>query len=216
MKRLAVVALLGLAACAHAPRTVVIETSDPADYPCVLHDPTELGADFSVHQHITVHARRKGTGEPVDGDFDAVLQKQADTLLVVGLGPMSVKAFTLRQQHGRIEFSQSFGPELPFSPRNIVVDVHRIFFKRLPLPTDPAYTGVVRGELDDEHVEETWQAGSLRARVFTRPGTNLHGAVRIELGTGCTEARCEPVSATLRNEWFAYSLAITNDDFEAL
>ena len=215
MKR-ALVAVLAVLGCAHDARTVVIPTDAPADYPCVLRDPTALGADFSVHQHLTVHARRADTGEPVDGDFDAVLQKQGDTLLVVGLGPMSVKAFTLRQHQGRIEFSQAYGPALPFSPRNIVVDVHRIFFKRLPPPTDAAYTGVIRGELDGEHVEETWQGGELRARVFTRPGSALVGAVRVALGAGCTAARCTPVSASLRNEWFAYSIEIANDDFEAL
>jgi hypothetical protein len=215
MKCLALAALIATG-CAHDARTVVISTAAPADYPCVLRDPTTLGADFSVHQHLTVHARRADTGAPVDGDLDAVLQKQGDSLLVVGLGPMAVKAFTLTQRQGQITFTQSFGPPLPFSPRNIIVDVHRIFFKRLPPPADAGYAGVIRGELDGEQVEETWQAGELRARVFTRPGSGLAGAVRVELGAGCTAARCEPVSATLRNEWFAYTLAITNDDFEAL
>jgi hypothetical protein len=204
------------AGCAHDAHTVVIATADAAAYPCVLRDPTTLGADFAVHQHLTIHARRADTGAPVDGELDAVLQKQGDTLLVVGLGPLSVKAFTLTHRRGQIVFTQSFGPPLPFSPRNIIVDVHRIFFKRLPAPADLAYSGVIRGELDGEQVEETWQAGELRARVFTRPGTGLAGAVRIELGAGCTAARCQPVSATLRNEWFAYTLAITNDEFESL
>jgi hypothetical protein len=207
--------IFALSACAHDAHTTVIATAAPAEYPFVLHEPETLGADFSVHQHLTVHAH-KPDGSPVDGELDAVLQKQGDSLLVVGLGPMSVKAFTLTQRHGQIEFQQFYGPALPFSPRNIVVDVHRIFFRRLPVPDDAKYTGTTQGELDGEHVEETWQAGELRARVFTRPGSRLTGAVRVELGAGCTIARCEPASATLHNEWFDYTLALANDSFEAL
>ncbi|HEV7556832.1 MAG TPA: DUF3261 domain-containing protein, partial [Kofleriaceae bacterium] len=139
-----------------------------------------------------------------------------DTLLVLGLGPMNVKAFTLTEKADKITFDQFAGPPLPFSPRNIIVDVHRVFFMRLPAPTDPQHTGVDSGELDGEHVEETWQAGQLRAIVFTRPDSPFHGAVRIQLGDGCTTRRCEPVSATLRNEWFGYTLIITNDTFEPL
>ena len=166
-----------------------------------------------IYQHLSVHARRDG--KPVDGEFDAILQKQGDTLLIVGLGPMNVKAFTLEQRGDRIEFTQLFGPELPFSPRNVVVDVHRVFFQRLPAPA-PGYSGTKRGELDGETVEETWQAGELRRAVFTRPGSALRGAVSVELGPGCTPAACEPASAKLRNEWFDYALEIANDGYERL
>jgi hypothetical protein len=211
--RWAIAALASLVGCRPPARTTVVAANDPDD-PGVLHDPRTLPHDFLVRQHLAIHAEHDG--KPIDGELDAVLQKQGDTLLLVGFGPMNVKAFTLTQRADRIELVQFYGPDLPFSPRNVVVDVHRVFFKRLPPPADAAYSGVIRGELDGEQVEETWQAGELRARVFTRPGSGLAGAVRVELGAGCTAARCEPVSATLRNEWFAYTLAITNDDFEAL
>jgi hypothetical protein len=205
---------LAAAGCGATARHIVFSTSDPADYPCVLHDPAALPHDFLVRQSLTVHARRNG--EPVDGQFDAILQKQGDTLLIVGFGPMNVKAFTLAQRGDRIEFTQFFGPELPFSPRNVVVDVHRVFFHHLPPPAQPGFSGAVRGELDGETVEETWQGGELRQAVFTRPGSALRGAVSVELGPGCTPAACEPASATLRNEWFGYTLAIVNEGYERL
>jgi hypothetical protein len=189
-------------------------TTDPADYPCVLHDPHTLPHDFMVRQSLTIHAQHEG--KTVDGELDAVLQKQGDTLLVIGFGPMNVKAFTIKQQGNRIDFVQFVGPQLPFSPRNIVVDVHRVYFKRLPAPADARFSGVLHGDLDDEVVEETWRDGNLRASVFTRPGSNLHGAIRIELGAGCTAARCEPETATLHNEWFGYTLAIANESYESL
>lgn len=214
--RIAVVALgaAALAGCGGATRHVVLSASAPSDYPFVLHDPATLPHDFVVRQSLTVHARRDG--QPVDGQFDAILQKQGDTLLIVGFGPMNVKAFTLEQRGDRIEFTQFFGPELPFSPRNVVVDVHRVYFHRLPPPAEPGYSGVARGELDGETVEETWQGGELRRAVFTRPGSALRGAVSVELGPGCTPAACEPASATLRNEWFGYTLEIANEGYERL
>ncbi|HEX3763368.1 MAG TPA: DUF3261 domain-containing protein [Kofleriaceae bacterium] len=202
-----------VAGCGAPSRHVVLPASSAADYPCVLHDPATLPHDFLVRQSLRVHARRDG--QPVDGQFDAILQKQGDTLLIVGFGPMNVKAFTLEQRGDRIEFTQFYGPALPFSPRNVVVDVHRVFFKRLPPPA-PGFAGAVRGELDGETVEETWQAGELRRAVFTRPGSALRGAVTVELGPGCTPAACEPASATLRNDWFDYTLEITNEGYERL
>jgi hypothetical protein len=210
----AVVALVAVVACAHNERHATILTGDPAEYPGVLHDPKTLAPDFMVRQTITIHAQHDG--KPVDGEFDAVLQKHGDRLLILGFGPMNVKAFTITQRGDRIELVQFMGPELPFSPRNIVLDVHRVFFKRLPAPTDPNYSGALRGELDGEHVEETWQGGELRKTEFTRPAGTLHGAVRIELAPGCRASSCEPASATLRNEWFGYTLEIANTDFESL
>ena len=210
----ALAALAGLAGCGAPVRRSVISTSAPSEYPGVLHDPRTLPRDFMVRQSLTIRARRDG--KPVEAELDAVVQKQGDTLLIVGFGPMNVKAFTLTQRDDRLEFVQLMGPGLPFSPRNVVLDVHRVFFKRLPAPAEPGYSGVARGELDGEHVEETWRDGQLRALVFTRPGSTLRGAIRVELGAGCDPSHCEPESATLINEWFDYTLAIVNQDYERL
>ncbi len=215
MKPIVVLACLLLAACSGPPkRTAVILTSAPSEYPGVLPDPRTLPQDFMVRQTLTIKTQRDG--KPVEAELDAVLQKQGDTLLIVGFGPMNAKAFTLTQRGDRIEFAQFMGPELPFSPRNIVVDVHRVYFKRLPAPTEASYSGVLRGELDGESVEETWKDGQLRGSVFTRPGSKLKGAVRVERGPGCDPVRCEPEAATLSNEWFGYTLAIANEDYERL
>ena len=205
---------LGLAGCTHPDRRSVIRTSAPSEYPGVLHDPRTLLQDFMVRQSLTIRTQRDG--KPIEAELDAVLQKQGDTLAIVGLGPMNAKAFTLTQRGDRIEFVQFMGPELPFSPRNIVVDVHRVYFKRLPAPREDSYSGVLRGELDGESVEETWRDGQLRASIFTRPGSRLKGAIRVERGPGCDRSRCEPESATLRNEWFGYTLTIVNEGYERL
>jgi hypothetical protein len=214
MRALVLAALL--AACGGTPkRHFEIPTSAPAEYPGVLRDPKTIAANFFVRQTLTVHTKKDG--KPVEAELEAVLQKQGDTLQVVGFGPMDVKAFTLVHKGDRIVFDQFVGPELPFSPRNIVVDIHRVFFMRLPAPTDPKFTGVTKGELDGEHVEETWKDGHLRASVFTRPGDpKLVGAIRVQMSDGCDPQHCEPETAMLRNEWFGYTLSIANQAFERL
>ncbi|MEZ4359280.1 MAG: DUF3261 domain-containing protein [Kofleriaceae bacterium] len=211
---LALVFAIALPACGAAgPRRATVRTTDPSSYPCVLHAPGTLSPDFSVHQSLILRARRDG--RPVEGELDAVVQKQGDTLLIVGLGPMNVRYFTLRHQGELIEFAQDAGPSLPVSPRDIVADVHRVFFKRLPAPA-PDYTGVLEGVLDDEAVSETWQGGALRVREFTRPGSAFRGAVRVEFGAGCTAAACQPETVHLRNDWFDYTLELSNDSYEVL
>ncbi|MBA3455359.1 MAG: DUF3261 domain-containing protein [Deltaproteobacteria bacterium] len=215
MKALALFAWVTVAACGGPPkRQSVILTGAPSEYPGVLPDPRTLPQDFMVRQTLTI--RTKSDGKPVEAELDAVLQKQGDTLLIVGFGPMNAKAFTLTHRGDRVEFAQFMGRELPFSPRNVVLDVHRVYFKRLPTPSEPRYTGVRRGELDGESLEETWQDGQLRGTVFTRPGSKLVGAIRVERGPGCDPTHCEPESATLINEWFGYTLSIVSEDYERL
>lgn len=217
MIRAFVVAILVLAACGGGtPRKIVIPTDAPAEYPGVLHDPATLKPNFMVRQTLTLRSKSKYEGKPVEGEIDAVLQKDGDSILIIGFGPMNIKAFTLLHKGGTITFENFVGRELPFSPRNILVDVHRVFFKRLPAPVGPNYSGVQRGQLDGETLEETWQDGELRASTFTRPGDTLKGAVRIQFGTGCAPDYCEPETAMLRNEWFGYTLTIANESFERL
>jgi hypothetical protein len=210
----AAVAVVAVAACGQPVRKSVIATGAPSEYPGVLADPVTLPHDFMVRQHLEIRTERDG--KPVEAELDAVVQKQGDTLLVLGFGPMDVKAFTLTHKGDQIEFAQFVGPALPFSPRYIVVDIHRVFFKRLPAPAEANHSGVITGELDGEHVEETWRDGEVRERVFTRPGSELRGAVRVELGAGCGPDRCEPASVALHNEWFGYTLAIVNEAYERL
>ncbi len=195
-KLLAFCSLLLLACGPSAPPP---QTAAQAEYPGILHPPAELKPDFSVRQHIEAKAQGHS------GAFDAVVQKQGDKLVVVGLGPASVRMFVLEQTQAGVGFQQSFGPKLPFPPRNIVVDVHRAYFKKLP-------EGQTSGTLDDEQVEEVWRGDELAERRFTRGGQQ--GAVVVSYGPGCTRARCAPKTIDLKNPWFSYDLHIENDDYE--
>jgi hypothetical protein len=186
------------------------EPTHPAntEYPCILHAPDTAGPDFSVNQRV------EATKDGHSGAFDGVLQKVGNELVVVGLGPAGVRAFVLKQSGDRISFEKSFGPDLPFPPRNVLVDIHRAFFKRLPPP--PSGAGTVKGPIDDEEVEEDWAGGNLVERRFARPGSAFKGVVRITYAPGCTLARCAPASFRLVNEWFGYRLNVTSTDYNWL
>lgn len=219
MNRAAWVAVSAMVvACGAKAHMLVTSANDQTEYPCVLRDPSTLHPDFLVRQTLEFKAVRNGT--PVHRELDVVLQKQGDTLLIVGLGPLNAKAFTLQHRRDQIEFKQFMGPHVALSPRNVVVDVHRVYFKRLEAPPPggwETYTGTRQGELDGEHVEEVWQNGQLRSIAFTRPAQPaLRGAVRIQLGPGCRHLACEPNSVSLDNQWFGYRLTITNQGYEPL
>jgi Protein of unknown function (DUF3261) len=184
-----------------------------ADYPGVLMPPSALSPNFSVRQKVAI------TYKDRSGGFEAVLQKQGDQLLVVGLGPLGVRTFVLEQRGSEISFKQNFGPPLPFPPRNIVLDVQRAWFQhRTPLPADaevqPDADGIVRlsAVQDGERIDEAWKAGNLIERSFWRPATH-QGAVRVRYQGACSRQKCQPERLVLTNEWYGYKLNIENQDY---
>ena len=108
------------------------------------------------------------------------------------------------------------GPSLPFSARNVLVDIHRVFFKRLPIVKEEGpLEGWRRGTLDGEEVSELWRGGMLLERRYLRPEFAKR-AVRVLYGPGCRSDRCEPENVHVVNEWFGYSITIENRRYQAL
>jgi hypothetical protein len=205
----AALSLLLVAACSPAVRSPA--PGAEREYPCILHSPDQFSPDFSVSQHVEAAAQGR------TGGFDSVLQKHGNELVIVGLGPAGIRAFVLKQSGDAITFERMIaGPELPFSPRNVLVDVHRAFFKRLPQPPGSPGAGTFKGVIDGEEVEEDWRDDNLLERRFRRPGTSYQGAVRVTYAPGCTRQRCAPSKFRLVNEWFGYALEIDCTDYNWL
>jgi hypothetical protein len=164
-----------------------------------LRSPSALGEAFAFEHRVRSESP-EGTHE-----FRAVLQKQGDTLVIVGLGPHGGRGFSLTQRGEEIEFESQLPRELPFPPRFMLLDVHRVWFRGLdgPLPD-----GEHRGELDGEEIVERWENSRLMERNFRRIDGEPPGLIRViyEGGLGGDEP---PPVVRYDNGWFGYRLTIT-------
>lgn len=180
-----------LVACASAP-------AGPRPYPGQLVPPGELPGAVLYRQRVEVRFPGR---EPAR--FEAVVQKKGDALLVVGLGPMATRAFTieLRGAHLQVEYKAPEARAVP--PQHLLHDVERAFFRGLP--GAPLGDGTHQGTDRGEQVSEAWQDGRLQARTFRREDTP--GALRIAY-TGGWEPGSGPPPLELENGWLGYALSI--------
>ncbi len=134
------------------------------------------------------------------------MQKQGDTLTIVGLSPVSGPGFVLVLHDGRVTLTNHAGMEVPFPPRFVVLDVQRVFF---PWLGGGALDGETTGEAHGERIVDVRAGGRLVERRFARLDGQPAGeiTVRYEWGDAGTERRT-PKQATLHNPWFGYRLVI--------
>jgi len=120
----------------------------------------QIPGNFSIRQQLEY---RYGEER---GSFEAVVQKLCDEIVVIGFAPFGAPAFTIRQRglEVRVEFHLP-GP-WPFSPSNILLDVHRTFF--LPIPETPPPDGSHATTLGRSLVRERWESGRLIERRIRR------------------------------------------------
>lgn len=177
------------------------------DYPGELAR-TLTGPDFMARQRLRGTAR----GREIGGEV--VLQKQGDTLTLVGLTPFGTKAFVARQQ-GAEESVQVLAPEgkLPFPPRFMLLDVHRVHF--LGLPGGQLQDGTHRGEVGQERVTEVWQGGALLERRFERKDGRPAGTIAITYEGGMKDGVL-PARVRLDNGWFAYQIVVETLQWQPL
>jgi hypothetical protein len=92
-----------------------------------------------------------------------VLQWHEGVLRLVGLAPFGARAFVVEQRGSDVRVENSLGRELPFDPRHVLIDVHRVLF-----------SGFASVQPDGEHalhvadgvIRERWQAGHVVERRF--------------------------------------------------
>ncbi len=187
-------------AAARSPPTLMV------DYPGELTSPSDHPGAFVRRQQITARY-----GNEVRS-FEAVLQKQDDTLTLIGLLPFG-KAFVLEQRGREVSF-QSFLPrDPPFPPRFVLQDIHRTYFG-----------GIGDGVLSDgehaidrngEHLREVWSGGRLLERHFARLDGQPPGEIVIRYDGGMAPG-LSPKRLVLDNGWFAYQLTIETVSEEPL
>jgi hypothetical protein len=198
-RRAAATLLVSLAVAGCAGRSTA---SLPA-YPGHLRPPIEVRPDFMLRQHLQA---RYGDEE---FEFDVVLQKRGDELVLLGLAPYGGKAFALTQRGTTFE-AESFVPmRLPFPPRHILNDIHRVFLRGSGLD-DRRPDGRHESEEHGERLLEVWHDARLVVRTFERLDGDPDGRIRIDYQGPTPAGGLTSPRILLRNEWFDYELRITN------
>jgi hypothetical protein len=182
-------------------------TAQAPEYPGTLTPPSLHGGDFLRSQKLV--ARHGGR----TSSFSAVLQKQADTLTLIGLTPFGSKAFVIQQVGVEVTFTSYLPGELPFPPRYVLFDIHRVYFGGLggaPLPD-----GEHVAERDGERIREVWKGGRLFERAFTRLAADPPGAMVIAYEGGMVPGT-SPARIEIDNGWVGYHLSIATVSEERL
>jgi hypothetical protein len=196
-----------LGACAKEQQETAPPPLSEADYPGAL-APTLSGPDFMARQRL------RGTAGGREFGGEVVLQKQGEALTLIGLTPFATKAFVARQQGAEVEV-EVLAPEgkLPFPPRFMLLDVHRVQF--LGLPGAPLPDGTHAGEVGEERVTEVWQGGALLERRFERKDGRPAGTIVITYEGGMKDGAL-PARLRLDNGWFGYQIAVETIQWQPL
>lgn len=201
-------ALLVLAACHSQPQRVLTD----ADYPGELLPPAALGADLLWQQRVTA-----SWGDSEQRGFDAAVQKQGDTLTVIGLSPLGQAGFVLVQRGLQVTFENHTDMHLPFPPRYVLLDVQRAFFPWLPPLAADAGDGEREQVVGLERIVEVRKDGRLVERRFTRLDGKPAGTIVVRYEwTGTDAGRRAPTRAVLDNGWFGYRMTVDTHTEAAL
>ncbi len=189
---------LGLTGCAgSAPPP----SSTPAaqDYTGPVLDTRSIRKQFLWQQEITA---RYGA---LTQSFNAVVQNADGVLTVLGLTPFNTRAFSIEQSGVTFKFHNFIGRQLPFEPKNILIDIHRTFF--VGIPSSPKPDGEHEHIALGERRLDTWRDGKLMWRTYERlaePGRKIE----INYGAGYAPGT-PPDRATFSNGWYGYALEVT-------
>jgi hypothetical protein len=178
------------------------------DYPGTLLDPTKLATEAVWQQRVTATWRPRNQ-EPQERGFDAALQRQGETLTVVGLSPLGTVGFSIQQTKTGIDVVNNIEDQLVIPPRFILLDVQRTFFPwACPEWCAQPDDGTRTGQLAGEEITETWRGGRLQQRTFRRLDNQPAGLITVTYEWQ-QQAWAVPSRAVLDNAWFGYELSIT-------
>jgi hypothetical protein len=178
----------------HEPRMTSKES-----YPGTLVDTRSIAPDFFWQQRVTAHYDDKRIS------FIAVVQLHQDKLPIVILSPTGHRAYTLVQEGRKISFVQSIDRRLPFSPKNILIDLHRIFFRGIE--PRPSSDGVYSTQQEGELIVEVYKNKKLEERRYKRLDARPKGWIRVRYHGGMVD-HTPPPRIDFVNGWYGYRLTI--------
>lgn len=146
-------------------------TRPPAAVPPTQVALPALAAD--VRPPFVLEQRLHGRYGEREIEAHVVLQWHEGVLRLVGLAPFGARAFVVEQRGSDVRVENSLGRELPFDPRHVLVDIHRVLF-----------SGFSSAQPDGEHtlrapdalIRERWVAGHVVERRF-EPAAGKGGVV---------------------------------------
>lgn len=209
---LGVLVCVGGAGCATGAETSAVTTAARARSsvevaPTPLLPPSAIDYDFQWRQHVTA---RWPTGTQ---SFEAVLQKRAGELILMGLSPLGMPGFVFRlDAAGELTVQNKTGEPLAFEPAYVVADVQRVFFPWLPKP--PAdYSGERSGQHGASTITERYELGRLMERRFARDTSRGRERVVITYGYDSqveppSDRSDAPARASLENTLLGYGLSV--------
>ncbi len=203
---LGLVAGLWLVGCASR----VAQSQPLPPYSGPLDFPADVSGDFFDRQRIVASYEGHSFG------FDAVLQKRGDELTLLGLTPFGSRAFVVTQKGADVSFQNYVGTTLPFPPRYMLIDVHRVFFAHGAPDGAQAPASDRTGSSDDEVITEQWREGRLAQRTFSRSDGRPPGKITVDYEWGSSEDADHPRRVTLTNGWYGYRLDITTTSHKKL
>ena len=143
--------------------------------------------------------------------FRAMLQKQGDELLLLGLAPHGARAFLLRQTAEGVSFESYMPFELPFPPEFILYDVHRTWF----MSSEGATL-----EREGERIAERVENGRVLERTFERLDGAPEGTITVSFEGGLVEGApntaAPPERVVLENGWFGYRATVRTLSWQPL
>jgi len=184
------------AACALSRPELAPDPVAPSD---LLVSTREIPGNFLLRQSI------RFAWQGGQGSLEAVVQKRCEELTVIGFSPFGARAFTITQRDLDVQVENRMTDPAPFSPRFVLLDVHRAYL--LPLPDPPPSDGVheiVRGA---EIHRERWSEGRLLERAIARASGDPAGWIVVRYAGGATR-HSRPAHVVLENGWYGYRLEI--------
>lgn len=193
-----------LVGCCATPHPTLHDLS----YPGTLQPASQLTTQAVWQQRVAAVWQPPGQ-EPQERGFDAALQRQGETLTVIGLSPLGTVGFSIQQTNADIDVVNNIEDQFVIPPRFILLDVQRTFFPWacpdwIAQPPD----GTRTGQLANEEITETWLGGQLQHRTFRRLDNQPPGLITVTYEWQQPNWAL-PSRAILDNAWFGYRLTIT-------